>query len=295
MGNLLKKTFILKLFLKTRTELIGLLVRKVKYQLGSLTILLPARHTLPYFMRLHPKYDRFLPHFVHYLEDGAVVIDVGANVGDTLALMISENPRLSYVAIEGSEKFFHFLNSNVELIKKQIPEVDIEIVHALVGTSLEGLELHEFQGTAALRPTLGIESRIHRLDDLPIILNSPRIDLIKIDTDGFDFSVIASANDAINRTKPFIFFELQFDFSWQVDGYLTVLNNLNSCGYSSWTFFDNFGSLLLSTQDFCVVRDLMHYLELQNKNVSNRTIYHFDVLTCTNKHKEFVDRIVNEF
>jgi FkbM family methyltransferase len=295
MRNSLKKALLHKLFLKTRTLVISLFVQKIKYRLGSLFIFLPARHTLPYFLKLHRNYDRFLPHFVNFLDDGAVVIDVGANVGDTLALMVSENPRLSYIAIEGSEKFFQFLSLNVELIKKQSSVVDIEIVNALVGTNLESLELKEYQGTAALRPAVGLKLRQIPLDHVIAISDSPRIDLIKIDTDGFDFSVIESANDVINRTQPCIFFELQFDYTWQIEGYSRVLRNLNSRGYTSWTFFDNFGSLLLTTEDFNIVVDLMRYLELQNQSVSDRTIYHFDVLTCTAKHKELIGRTVNEY
>jgi hypothetical protein len=70
---------------------------------------------------------------------------------------------------------------------------------------------------------------------------------------------------------------------------------LNSIGYSNWTFFDNFGSIILSTQDFAIVVDLMRYLALQNSHIFDRTIFHFDVLTYTEKHKKLADSIVQEF
>lgn len=291
----LLKTVVLKLYLKIRIKTVSFFFRKIKFRIGIFNLYLPSLHTLPYFMRLYPRYDKFLPHFVRYLEDGAVVIDVGANVGDTLALMASENPRLSYFAIEGSEKFFHYLELNTRRMREQNRDLNIKIENALIGNTLEGFSLQEFQGTASLRPDIKKNSKLIPLDELFSVRESVDINLIKIDTDGFDFLVIDNSLETIKRETPSLFFELQIDFSWQMVRYENSLSILNSIGYSNWTFFDNFGSTILSTQDFDIVVDLLRYLNLQKDHKNQRTIFHFDVLAYTQKDKGLVDAIVKDY
>jgi hypothetical protein len=48
------------------------------------SIELTPDHLLPTYQKNHPKYDRFLPVLVAHLEKGCVIVDVGANVGDSV-------------------------------------------------------------------------------------------------------------------------------------------------------------------------------------------------------------------
>jgi tRNA G46 methylase TrmB len=53
---------------------------------------------LPIYQRAHPKYDRFLPHLVKYFNSAKyIVVDIGANVGDSLAGMIEKNSKLNFI------------------------------------------------------------------------------------------------------------------------------------------------------------------------------------------------------
>lgn len=64
----------------------------IEYHYKEYSIKLPANHMLPVYQKYHPKYDRFLPHLVKYIEPSDTVIDVGANVGDTLAGIVRLKP-----------------------------------------------------------------------------------------------------------------------------------------------------------------------------------------------------------
>ena len=70
---------------------------KRRYRIGNSYITLDFTHRLPDYQFSHPYYDRFLPHLVSYLPSHSVVIDVGANVGDTLVGMIGANSEIEYL------------------------------------------------------------------------------------------------------------------------------------------------------------------------------------------------------
>ena len=60
----------------------------------------------------HFFYDKFLPHFSEYLPSDTAVIDVGANVGDTVVGMCQKNPRLQYVCIEANNDYYNKFKIN---------------------------------------------------------------------------------------------------------------------------------------------------------------------------------------
>jgi len=256
---------------------------------------MPARHTLPYFMKLNKKYDAFLPHFVKYLSEKSIVVDVGANVGDTLALMISSNSEIEYFGIEGSDKFFNFLQRNIIIFKSALPNLKISIMKELVGTSEAKMNLRNHAGTASLEHALDSKSSLKPLDSIIPQDKKEFVELIKIDTDGFDYLVLESSFETLKCNEPILFFELQYEFDWQFKGYIDVLNKLRDFGYIHWVVFDNFGSKILTTSSLEIVFDLMEYVKIMNGNESSRTIFYFDVLGCSEKNLKLVSRIVDEF
>ncbi len=83
----------------------------------------------------------FLPHLVKYLPKDSVVIDVGANVGDTLAGMASCNRRLNYVCIEASKEFFSDLEKNTELMRNQCKHLSVSLCNTFVGKDINNIRL----------------------------------------------------------------------------------------------------------------------------------------------------------
>ena len=77
-----------------------------KTLINGLEIVLPPEHLLTLYNYIYPKYDTFLPELVSNIDKNMSVIDIGANVGDTLVRLIASNSKLNYYSIEADEYFF---------------------------------------------------------------------------------------------------------------------------------------------------------------------------------------------
>ncbi len=291
--NTLKKNTLLSKTtrrLKNKTRQISNI--PIKYQYEDFSIILPANHLLPTYQQECPKYDRFLPHLAKYLKNFDTIIDVGANVGDTLAGMVEQNPTASYICIEPDTIFYAHLQKNIERIKKSKPDLKVHTVKALVGKSVSGVSLEGNGGTkhAVINSQGTIESK--PLDKLVSEVTHPNIRLLKTDVDGFDYDVLDSSIAVIQKHKPILFFELQYDFEYQKDGYIKTLHSLESEGYFDWTIFDNFGEVMIRTQDITVIIQLMHYVWNQNTGSAKRTIYYYDVLAVQKTDSTLIDQVL---
>ena len=82
---------------------------------------MPAEHALPEYKKFHKNYDRFLPHLVKYFNSAKyTVVDIGANIGDSLAGMIEKNSKLNFICIEADNNFYDYLKKNLQIIKNSI-------------------------------------------------------------------------------------------------------------------------------------------------------------------------------
>lgn len=264
-----------------------------EYSYGNFSIKLPVGHMLPAYQSIHPKYDRFLPHLVKYLANTDTVVDVGANVGDTLASMVMVKPCLNFICIEPDEFFYNVLKENINIIKKSIIDLRVDVVQALVGKTLTSVSLEGIGGTKhAVLDSKGSIKSIP-LDD--ILSKQGSIKLIKTDTDGFDYDVLDSAMSAISYHSPMIFFECEYRHDYQLDGYRRTLKSLEEMGYSEWIIFDNFGEVVLRTNEITLVYQLMNYVWKQNLGHSTRTIYYFDILTAKKNYYHFISEVMSDY
>lgn len=86
----------------------------VTYQLGASRILLPLSHDMALYRHAYPQYAanvaRIAKH-VHEKYPQLTLIDIGANVGDTLATL-AEAGRFPVLCIGGGNRFFAILERN---------------------------------------------------------------------------------------------------------------------------------------------------------------------------------------
>jgi FkbM family methyltransferase len=282
----------------------SLLVRTIKtilhinteYKYTTFSIILPAYHLLPTYQKYSNLYDKFLPHLAKYLEPHSTVIDVGANCGDTLAAMYDANNRLTYICVEADEEFFDFLQTNVSRIKAIDANASIATIKALAGRNVTDVSL---EGSGGTKKAIigGSKTSIlpQSLDDIVPVSEASTISLLKTDVEGFDYDVIESAGSIIARAKPLIFIECVFDHAFQKTGYERTIANLRAKGYGTWVLFDNFGAVVLRTNDMHQVVQLFDYVWRQNSKHSARTIYYFDVLTFMDKDDQLMDRVISDY
>ena len=267
---------------------------KIEYAYKGFSILLPADHMLPTYQQLHLKYDRFLPHLSKYIPHNATIIDVGANCGDTLAGMVEQNPHAKFICIEPDDAFHNELTSNINRITKFLPKLDVTVQKYLVGKSISNASLAGVEGSKHAIPGSGTQTS-KPLDEILKSINCSPVKLLKIDVDGFDYDVIDSAHDLLVLQHPLLFFECQYEFDYQKAGYEKTITWLRSIDYTDWTIFDNFGEIVLRTNDIQQLFQLMEYIWKQNKKVTTRTIYYYDVLAATTRDKELIDNVLSTY
>jgi hypothetical protein len=238
----------------------------MKYQLGSLLIEMTDRHTLPYYQQQHKLYDRFLPHLAKSLTGD--VIDVGANVGATMAAMAQANPKLDFFCAEPQEQFFAALQQNKKLVEDKL-QTKVRIMKNTIGTV--GVLLNAV---------------IQEFDYKP--------DLIKVDVDGMDYDVL---NSYKFDQQPMLYFEADYQTETQLELFKKLIYDLVQKSYSEFYLFDNFGELVtvVFADDIDYIDSLFNYVWNLKQRRSTMTIYYFDILAVTPKDALRASRSVNDY
>jgi FkbM family methyltransferase len=221
----------------------------IAYNLHGYDIELPLSHKLPDILKSYPIYSANLGRMANHVYQkysDMTFIDVGANVGDSIAILreLSDFPIL---CVDGDTHFLEVLHKNVQRFH------DVDIAPFFIGDEeiTVSAKSSGFGGTAHLKyvPELdgGNKIRIKTLDG--ILSQYPRFSkskMMKIDTDGFDCKIIRGATDFLQQAKPVLFFE--YDPSLlkdQNDDGLSAFSLLEKNGYSGLLIYDNFGDLMI--------------------------------------------------
>jgi FkbM family methyltransferase len=275
----------------------------LNYDIGGITLILPADHKLPIWQSDHPKYDKFVPFLVKKLPIGAGVLDIGANCGDTIASMVTANPQLQYHAVEPSDNFYKYLEDNIAKIKESFPATLITYSKNLIGNTPGKYFLVEQEGCTA--SAVEINKAPSENEIKPTVLNKIKLSLlveklhksfnlkfIKIDTDGWDYDVIDSGLEIINQFKPILFFECDPRSEKACASYQATFRQLHNTGYTHFYIFDNFGGYIFSTTDLSTLSALMFYCFREQ---ATRTIYYIDILAITQTDLTFTASVIEEF
>lgn len=264
-----------------------------KYQIGKYTINMPADFALPNSQKKYKLYDRFLPVLAKQLTSNKLIIDVGANIGDT-AIAILQHCDNPIICIEPSDVFFSYLGRNL----KKLALKDFNRVvtfKKLVGTGLLSGQLnHTVAGSAAIKISKRLDSVTHiALDKL--IKDTSNVLLLKVDTDGFDFDVIKSAEKILADSEPILFWENAIFEDYQCMGFNELYSLLTKEKYKYIYIFDNFGNLITEESDFTTLRNLNSYVYSMEKCGCTRTFYYTDILAATEKNYLAVKNAINEY
>lgn len=254
---------------------------------------IPAEHRILEIQKRYTKYDRFLPILAEYLPKASLVIDVGANIGDTAIPMATANNSLHFVCVEPNKSFLFYLELNTRKLKSRIQNIP-----ALIGVSDELFLLEGHGGTRHMKLDQSGQ-RCQSLDDVVTKIRFPNpISLIKIDTDGFDWSVILSAPYTIAGSKPLFFSEFQLVSHKSVNDYIKAVDLLISSGYSKSWIFDNYGNY----EETFELRALKSFLIVQADSGSifkgtwrYKNAPYFDILFAHKDNTAIADEAVKNF
>jgi len=268
---------------------------KRKYKISGYSLKIDYTSFLPDFEIQNPFFNKFLPHLSSYLPKDSFVIDVGANVGDTLFGMIGRNINIQYLCIEADPEFYSSLLNNIKILLDSNPNLRIFSANEFVGKDLNNIELGGSGGTKhALTGSGKVQSKSISKILFDIKIQPERVSLLKSDVDGFDWDVIRSSYDSLSH-RPYIYFECQFDDLNQFRNYQDMFQELISIGYKGFAFFDNLGQYICTADNLTQIFDLIDYIKRQNFHESTRTLYYYDILAFNANKVEEVGKIIEDY
>jgi FkbM family methyltransferase len=216
-------------------------------QLHAYTLIVPDEHWLMHIRRELPDYSENVGRLAavvaaKYPDRG--VIDIGANVGDTAAI-VRAHCGLSILCIEGSAYYAGIIRQNLAQLG---PDVEFEQAFVGAADAAENGVVKIERGTGFFRPDPGTAAvvRFEKLESIlarhPRFLNSK---LLKIDTDGMDGRIVVGSLDWLASAHPVVFWEHDLGLDQAAGGPgLSVFDRLHDVGYRKVAIFDNRGEYI---------------------------------------------------
>ena len=175
------------------------------------------------------------------LRSGDVVVEVGANIG-AHALPIADIVGASghVFCFEAAPYALSKLRMNIELNPK-LAEV-ITVVDKLVTNNYDNVPVMNLRsawkrdGSNELAEPVLVRST--SIDKFLTEIGAERLDLLKIDVDGYDFKVLSGAEGSIDKFRPVVLIELaEYCLNQQGDSVRDIFQFFDARGYQS--FYDD--------------------------------------------------------
>ena len=250
---------------------------EVVVPVGNYKIRMPSTSLLPELFSANPNYSSELGRLVAAVWEkypGLHVLDVGANFGDSVAI-IKSAVNVPVTCVEGDEQCFNLLENNI----KQFDGVTLCKLFLGDRSETVSVTIEKKGWNATLVPSRNgnsLKVELKTLDDfLPAFGSLNAFKVLKIDTEGFDCRIIRGGMEFIREVKPVITFEYNRDNMRRIgeDG-LTTLSLLQDIGYNIMLFYDGQGRLVTAStlNDEELLTDLHTYA-----NGRNGAIYYYDL------------------
>ena len=227
-----------------------LLKKDKQLQVGKFNLVVPSINPLIYTYSTQKDFASEIARIASCIRKkypAMQVVDVGANIGDTMAILKGVDD-IPVISIEGDAFSFSYLEKNSRQFK------NVHLVNQYLGEKAGELQVN--LDKAGWNTTLVPDSRATNKVDLKTldeVLASQfpgftNIKLLKIDTEGFDTIILRGADNLLRTARPLIYLEYNRDNMQAIkeDGLSTILQ-LRQKGYNRILFFDDRGRYILTT------------------------------------------------
>jgi FkbM family methyltransferase len=202
------------------------------------------------------------------------LIDVGANHGDVSRAALESFPECKAICFEPVSGTFAILKNNLSKYKDRVFFYN----KALSNTNgFTEINLTSFDGANSICAQTNFHKTFNpqvrevgkekiemiRLDDIAKQLPAQKIDVLKIDVEGFEIQVLQGGSNFIKNNVDTILIEvsLQRDNNWENQAYLSLFNIMNDFGFRLINIYGLYNSTntetssnMLLTQFDCVFR-----------------------------------------
>jgi len=263
----------------------------ITIQIGDFNLKVNSKNILSYWYRKYPKYNSELVRAAEivqkkYPQSG--IIDIGANVGDTLCL-IKSKVNVNFICIEGDSFLFELLTDNLKQFN------DIIAFNYFLGEKPGCVPvITEKDGwNTTLIPSNDVNSKEIEINTLDRVLKGVKdaecYKFLKIDTEGFDMKIIRGGLEFIKKSMPVIFLEYnRTNMDIIKENGIETLFILQEIGYNKLLVYENMGRFILSTtlDNHKLINQLHEYIDGKNS-----TIPYFDFCLFHSNDED----IANEF
>jgi FkbM family methyltransferase len=247
----------------------------IELELGGKRVKMNLSYNLPIMLIDRPYYNSALPRlsrFIREKQGHLTFIDIGANIGDTAILIDEKVPDGNYLCVEASDFYFKILEENAKLLKGITPvKVLCDENESKVNVALDVIG-----DSAVVAKTAGAEMISTTIDNL--VKKYPsfnKTNILKVDTDGYDYKVIRGAKLLIESSKPAMFFEFSPNHLIEAgENPVSIFKFLEEKGYTNMLFYDRFGYIYmnLKTNETDFIERLIEYTKRKKGE-------YYDILT----------------
>lgn len=213
----------------------------VAHKVYGAQLIMPMSHALPRILLRHPDYSANLGRIAtafYRKYPSLTMIDVGANIGDTIAVVRRLSP-IPMLCIDGDPNYFCLLQHNAE----QWSDIELERAYVSITSGTIPVQMESRDGSGHLAKNQHYLTEIMSLPD--ILDHHPRFHsskLLKIDTDGFDTLIVKGAGTFLQSARPAVYLEYDPFFFQEHDSTgFEVFDFLRRNAYTTALFFWNTG------------------------------------------------------
>lgn len=247
-------------------------------------------HELDKFLNLVPGYSQNIARLTKSVitkYPDCKIIDIGANIGDTIAILRSQKIDNTIYSIEGDSKYFNYLSNNINQFE------NVYIINKYISDFETSKNIHLLSSKGTQRILKGNKNtEFFTLDQIIKKENITSAKILKIDTDGYDFKIINGASDYINKVKPIIFCEYDWIFMKEnnING-IDELKKLTKYGYEKIMYFDNLGRYFLSCSlnDYPIILSMNYYIAERKGKIP-----YFDIAIFSNEDLDVFNFLLSQ-
>lgn len=264
------------------------------YSISGHPVVLPPEHNLPFYQRRDPTYDTYASDVLAALapaDRSTLVVDLGANVGDTAVTALMASAGIDVVSVEGSSYFAGYCRRNVASFGDRA-----RVVEGFVGPVGSGEAVFSSTGTTGgfqATATGSAGERVERwVTPRELLADTARYDRVvfKSDIDGYDIHLLVAHWADIDAAADVLWFEFDPAGTLGAPSDITTLARLVGDSGRGVVVYDNLGRQMLAVEPGPAVEQALTSLAtwLHRVRQGHMSVQYVDVWALP---KEDVERV----